>query len=109
MINIIFYTIVLTLYFSNYLASELEVIPRFLTWLPEIISIFILMIVVIRASIFKSLKIHKFYYIWSIFIIIHILIGVFANQVSPGALIAGMRQYFKYIPIFLKPVVFTIK
>lgn len=109
MINIIFYTIVLTLYFSKYLAGEFEMMPRFFTWLPEIISIFILMIVVLRASIFKSIKIHKFYYIWFLFIIIHILIGVFVNQVTPGAVIAGLRQYFKYIPIFLLPAVFTIK
>ena len=46
------------------------------------------------------------YMVWAMFFVIALICGAFTNQVNTGAVVFGIREYFKYAPLFLLPLVY---
>ena len=65
------------------------------------------MFLVIQAASTKNLNISIKYPLLFGAFLFHILIGVVINDVDTGPIIAGIRYYFKYFPLFLLPAVFN--
>jgi len=79
---------------------------RIITWVPEIFSILITIIVVMRAVVYKTVALDKKYVLFFSAFVIHVIIGIIVNRVPAGAIIAGLRMYFKFVPLFLLPAVY---
>jgi hypothetical protein len=59
-----------------------------------------------RAVVYKTVALNKKYVLFFSAFVIHVIIGIIVNQVPAGAIIAGLRMYFKFVPLFLLPAVY---
>lgn len=102
--SLIFFTFTL-----RYLTRTLEVIPRGVSWLPDILAILLFILVLTVMAINKKMDLSKSYIILFMCYVVHILIGIVANAVPAGAVIAGFRSYFRWVPFFFLASVIPIK
>ena len=100
------YSLFISIFFFDYLVFKIGVGWRIITWAPEVFSILITIIVLIRAALYKTVALDKKYVLFFSAFIIHVIIGIIVNRVPAGAIIAGLRMYFKYVPLFLLPIVY---
>jgi len=103
--NKLLYLLFLSIFLLDYFALKLNLISDYIALLPDVLSMIAMVMVVALASNSKNAFDRK----WVIFISIYIcclFIGVILNTVSPGALIVGIRSYFKYLPFFFIPIVY---
>ena len=98
--------LILSIFLLDYLGIGLAVIPREFTWLPEFISLIAIGVVALSIG-GQSVALDKKYLILFIAFLIHIFIGIVINTVPEGAIIAGLRTYLKFFPIFLIPVIYN--
>jgi len=100
------YSLFISILFLDYLVFKIGVGLRIITWVPEVFSILITIIVVIRAAAYKTVALDKKYVLFFSAFIIHVIVGIIVNRVPAGAIIAGLRMYFKFVPLFLLPAVY---
>lgn len=105
-INYIFYGLFLILFTVDYLFNILHVIPRYFTWLPEVISLFLCLIIILRIAIYKDIKVSAQYLILVFCYVLNLLCGIILNSVPSEAIIIGLRDYFLFLPCFLFPLVY---
>lgn len=103
--NILLYLLFLSVFLLDFCHFNLRIVPRYATWMPEVLSTVTFFIVALRFAIKKELAIHQkyIYLILSYFIII--FIGTILNRTPIGGLFIGIRFYFKHLPFFLLPAV----
>ena len=100
--------LVINLFFAEYLNKQLMIIPRQATWIPEIISLIVVVLILLRFAILKDFAIGlKYMILLSLFITIFAASSLI-NLSGPGAIIVGMRTYLKSLPLFLLPAVFKV-
>ena len=104
--NKLLYLLFLSIFLLDYFAFHLEIISRQFNWLPEIISAFALVIVLLRAAAMKSFSMAPKYGFLSLMFVLVIFAGIVINTVPSGAIFSGIRTFFKYIPFFLLPAVY---
>jgi len=102
LIYILFLAIFLTEFLSRSGAA-----PRVINYIPEILSGIAFVIVIIQAARQRYAHIRVIYWILFFFIVLHIIFGLVLNSTPTTVIFAGIRTYFKYIPLFLVPLVFT--
>lgn len=100
------YSLFISIFFLDYLVFKIEVGFRIITWVPEVFSILITIIVIIRAAFYKTVALNKKYVLFFSAFVLHVIIGIIVNQVPAGAIIAGLRMYFRFVPLFLLPAVY---
>jgi len=100
------YSLFISIFFLDYLVFKIGVALRIITWVPEVFSILITIIVVMRAVVYKTVALNKKYVLYFSAFVIHIIIGIIVNQVPAGAIVAGLRTYFRFVPLFLLPAVY---
>ena len=100
------YSLFISIFFLDYLVFKIGVGLRIITWVPEVLSILITIIVIIRVAFYKTVALNKKYVLFFSAFVLHVIIGIIVNQVPAGAIIAGLRMYFKYVPLFFLPIVF---
>lgn len=83
-----------------------EIVGRAFTWLPDIFSLLAIVVVVGVTLRYKTVQCHKFYVALMALLTLHILLGLILNIVPLGALITGIRNYFKFLPFFFLPLVY---
>ena len=71
---------------------------------PDVLAGVILIIAFLHASRRSDLVIPGKYIIWMLMLAGVILVGIVANQVQPGAVFWGIRKLFRYLPLFLLPI-----
>lgn len=103
---ILLYSLFISIFFLDYLVFKIGVGLRIITWIPEVFSILITIIVVMRAVVYKTVALDKKYVLFFSAFVIHVIIGIIVNRVPAGAIIAGLRMYFKFVPLFLIPAVY---
>ena len=88
---------------------RLQVLNRYLTFLPELFSAVFVVYAVI-AGVQQRFRLVKPQY-WLVFglMLVVIVCGVVANSVETGPLVAGIRAYFKAIPLFFLPAVLAMQ
>ncbi len=90
-------------FFLDYLSLALGLIPRQFTWLPEIISIGILFYIFVRLFREKELIPIISQTQLVIFFVVFTMIGLIINRVEIPVALAGIRNNFKYLPLFFLP------
>jgi len=102
----IVYTLFLAVYIVEYVAQSFGSSARVLSWLPELLSVVVLIMIILKGVIHKQIFLHSKYMVLFIIFVFLVLIGIIINDVKPGAIFSGIRTYFKFVPFFLLPTVF---
>lgn len=106
--NGIVYLLFVSVFLLDYLAQFAGGAGRLLRWSPEFCSIFATLAVVFRVTQTKELLVHpKYLVLFAVFLLLA-MAGVVLNSVQPGAVVAGLRTFFKYFPFFVLPAVFLV-
>lgn len=95
-----------SIFFLDYLAHRLNLISRYATWIPELLSIAMILVVVIRLANQRKAKIPTKYKVVLVLLVINVLMGLVMNSVGEGPIIAGLRSHVKFLPFFLLPMVY---
>ncbi|MCK5096489.1 MAG: hypothetical protein KAR45_00205, partial [Desulfobacteraceae bacterium] len=108
MIKYILYLLITGLFVLDWLFLTYGIGIRQMTWMPEIISIIIAVLIPFRTAVTKESHL-PIKYIFLLFIYLaHIGIGFLLNDVSGWTVLAGLRIYTKFIPIFLVGLIFPL-
>ena len=99
------YILFICIFLLDFLGAEM-LIPRYATYGPELISIGLLLAILFSITSRRVLYLSAAYLIILFFIVLEMLFGVILNNVAPTTLVAGLRNYFKFIPFFFLPAVF---
>jgi len=86
--------------------NDIGIIPRALTYVPEMISGLMFIIILLQASKQRIIMISIGYWVLFLIIAIEILLGIILNNTPSGAIFAGLRAYLKYIPFFFLAAVY---
>jgi len=105
--NRIIYLLFLSIFLFDYLSGQMGILSHYVTWLPEILSLVVLVMVVILFAVDKKPAIHPKYILFLAAYIVLIFIGVVLNAVPEGPLVAGLRTYLKFVPFFLLPAAYA--
>lgn len=80
--------------------------PRVMTWIPEFIAILLAISIPFNTATNKQINL-PFRYSFLIFLYLaHLGVGLFLNDVTGWTVLAGLRIYTKFIPIFLIPIIY---
>jgi len=69
----------------------------------------ILLVAVANMMAHRRFDLPPKYVLWAVLFIFVVASGVVANQVPSGAVVMGIRENFKYVPMFLLPVVYAFQ
>jgi len=90
----------------DYLAIKLELVSRYVILVPEVFSMLIVLLIVARSIVLRRWE-QPVRYIWLVAALILVcMIGIVAETVAPGPVVAGLRNYFKFLPVLLLPAVY---
>lgn len=98
---------IFSIFTFDYLSLKLDVIPRFITWTPEIISIVALILIVIVISSQKT-RIFNMLFLICFMYVLYLSVNIIASKAPPENIFLGMRNYLKHLPFFLFPFVLNI-
>ncbi|MCB1757745.1 MAG: hypothetical protein KDJ38_19655 [Gammaproteobacteria bacterium] len=105
--NVLIFATFLSLFSMDYLANNLEVIPKRLFLIPEGLAAATMIIVILLGISRRQLFMAPKYAIFLLWFLLAIVAGLVINQVDPLVAISGMRIYLKSIPFFLLPMVYS--
>ena len=105
--NKLLFFVFVTIFSIDYLAVQLQLISRQFTLAPELFSALVMLIVIMRFTVGKTFALNPKYVILIGFLLVHMIIGIIINLVSAGTVIAGIRNYMKFLPFFLLPAVYN--
>lgn len=107
--KIIIYILIVSLFSLEFLYSTLHLIPRFVKWTPEFLSLVSLIIILLKiVTEKKNIYIEAKYLYLFFFLLLIIVTSILYNKVHAGTLIQGLRRYFKTIPFLLLPIVYPL-
>ncbi len=95
----------LALFFLDYLAFGLKVLPRAISWAPEILSLLILAVLALYLAKGYKIALDKKYLVLLSLYLFLILAGIVINGLSFTTIFVGARVYLKHLPYFLLPAV----
>lgn len=104
--KLIIYCLFISIFLFDYLVFELGVLPRQLTWSPEILSGMCLLASLVILAVKKVILLDKKYIFLFLAFMLNVACGIVLNFVDPGVLFAGFRKYFRYLPFFLLPAIY---
>ena len=104
--NILIYLLFLSLFLLDFLSITLGLVSRYVTWMPEILSL-VSMVVVAALFATKKINIDKKYLVFLVIFMLHIMIGIIINTVPSGALVPGLRFALRSVPFFLLPALYN--
>lgn len=96
------YLLFLGILFLDWLSDKWFLIPRQITWLPEVLSIIVLLYILLSSAISKKIPFKIPYILVYIFAGLTFL-GIILNKVDTPVAIAGIRNHLKFLPFFLLP------
>jgi hypothetical protein len=105
--NKLIYLLFVSLFSLDWLSGKLGYLPRIVTWAPEVLSMIATVSVLMLMARGKYIALSMKYSIYLILYFTVIIGGIIVNDVDPGAIVAGLRVYLKYIPFFLLPMVYA--
>jgi len=101
--NKLLYLLFLSIFLLEFFSTQLGLFGRYVTWLPEIISMMAILIISARFILVGGKDTpQKVVFFLGLFFL-NIIIGAILNQVPAGPLVAGIRNYLKYLPFFVLP------
>ncbi len=106
-INRLIRLLLLSVFFLYFLHHNLGVIPRFLTWIPELLAMAALFLFVLHAAINRQYFIAPKYFGLIVLYLLVIFTGMILHGTSMVSAVAGLRFYLKHLPFFLLPAVWA--
>ncbi|MEW6428837.1 MAG: hypothetical protein AB1568_12480 [Thermodesulfobacteriota bacterium] len=106
--RILLYLTILGLFSLDWLSFKLGIVPRYVTWFPELAALVILPYVIFTAVRKRAFHSHAKYLCCIFAFLLAIFLGFVANGVGSGVMFSGMRIYLRYIPFFLLPAVWDV-
>jgi hypothetical protein len=91
--------LLVAVFFLEYLANNLGVISRYATLIPEAFMVIVAIAVVGLALAKRRWEQPRSYAVIIVIMLLVGLISAVAEQVAPGPLVAGLRTYFKFVPL----------
>lgn len=104
--NKLLYIMFASLFSLDWLQSRVGGIPRVVTWLPELLSIATFVVVAAVVASRRSIQASPKYVLFFFVFFILVVGGLLINAVPAGVVFAGIRNYFKFFPFFLLPLVY---
>jgi hypothetical protein len=99
--------LIISTFTVDYFAIKLGVVSRFFTLVPEVFTLLIALLVAGRAIALRRWQQPTKYVWFFVALLLVCMIGAVAEAVDPGPLTSGLRNYFKFLPLFLLPAVYT--
>ncbi len=97
----------ISLFSVDYLANNLQVIPKMLFLIPEGMAAAAMLAVILIGISQRRLNMAPKYAIFLAWFLLVIVSGLIINQVDSLVSISGIRIYLKSIPFFLLPMVYS--
>lgn len=108
MINLLLTVFLASVFVLDWVAFVLGVGGRIMTWVPEFIALIVVASFPFKTAVEKQIHV-PFKYVVVIFVYIsHILMGFLVNDITAWTMLAGLRIYTKFLPIFLLPLIFPL-
>jgi hypothetical protein len=108
MINLLLTIFLASVFVLDWLFFVLGVGGRIMTWVPEFIALFVVASFPFKTAVEKQIHV-PFKYMALLFVYIaHILMGFLVNDITGWTMLAGLRIYTKFLPIFLLPLIFPL-
>ena len=101
------YLLFLGILFLDWLSEKWFLIPRQITWLPELLSIIVLLYIILASAKFKKIPFEAPYLLVYLFAGLT-LFGIIINNVDVSVAIAGVRNHLKFLPFFLLPFYYDL-
>jgi len=108
MIKALLYILISGLFILDWLFLKHGIGIRQMTWIPEFITIIIVILIPFRTAVTKQAHFPIKYALLLIIYLAHIGIGFLLNDVSGWTMLAGIRIYTKFIPVFLVFLIFPL-
>jgi hypothetical protein len=111
-INWTLFALFAAVFFSDGFLSEgnantgLHLIPKKASYVTELLSMVTVLCLFINYALHKKLSIRLSYLLFFFFFVMHALSGIILNAVPSGAVFAGIRRYFAFMPFFFLPIVY---
>jgi hypothetical protein len=96
------YLLFLGILFLDWLSEKWFLIPRQITWLPEVLSIIVFLYILLTSAKYKNIPLKPPYVLVYFFVGLTFL-GILINKVDAWVAIAGVRNHLKFLPFFLLP------
>ena len=104
MADILIYALLLAIFLFEWL-FVVGLGSRVLAWTPEVVSLILMLYIPLRAMQTKRFGLSgKYIILWTLYSV-NIFCGFLINGENAGPMLAGMRVYFKFIPVFFLPFV----
>ena len=104
----LFYSLIISIFFVDFLSKALGLLPRAVTLVPELLAVVILFYLIFQAATTKRVVISGKYVLLFAVFIVQIIAGIILNDVDLGTVFVAIRYYFKYVPLFLFPIIIFI-
>jgi hypothetical protein len=100
--------LLVSIFSVDYLAVKLEVINRYSVLIVEVLSLIIAILVVWRAVSLRRWE-QPGHYVWLMLaFVLSAMIALVAEAVDPGPVLSGIRNYFKFLPVFFLAAVYRV-
>jgi hypothetical protein len=106
LMNLLVSSLFVSVFLTGYLAQRLEVIPAVFSLVPELLTGIAVIVVLGRVISSQSVKLDWRYSTFLIAFFFILTFGFLAQSVPTGAIVAGLRNYVKFIPFFLLPLAY---
>lgn len=106
MINFLLTIFLASIFVLDWLFFVMGVGGRMMTWIPEFVALILLISLPFKTAVDKNVRIPLKYGLLLFFYLVHILFGFLLNDITTWTMLAGLRIYFKFIPIFIVPIIY---
>jgi hypothetical protein len=104
--NFLVIVLFVSVFATNYLVRGIQVLSGEWILVPEALSGIALLVVLARMIAIRNVQVDWRYGVFFLLFGFVLLFGFFAQSVPAGAVVSGLRNYAKFIPFFLLPVVY---
>lgn len=105
--NALMYALFICLFTLDWLAFKLQVAGRIVTWMPELLSLIAMCAVLLIAAKQRRLPLGLRYGVFLALFLTLVVGWAMVSGVASGVILAGMRNYLKYLPFFLLPIIYA--
>lgn len=100
------YVFFVSIFLLDFLSKN-HLIPRQLTWFPDLLAGLILVMVVFIVARSRQVHLGILYWLIFLFLLLCVICALILNMTPAGAIFAGIRNYIKFLPLFIIPAVFS--
>ncbi len=106
MITLLLYAMIVSIFLLDFLLFRYGIGMRLLTWIPEMVSIIIAVLIPFKTAASKQVEVPIKYVLLLVLYLFHLGVGFVLNEVSGWTILSGLRIYTKFIPVFFIPLLF---